>query len=261
MNQHTDLQEFWRLQDLRRAAATKAGQTVGSHTNERVRAVLTAAHLYLADHLKVDGFHYRKRGKYLYRRSDGITHRIIFQTSDANVPDQFIALYILFHVVSPEFASWRHQHGELHSDLISHRSLADFESGVITIEYDLGPQTTRQSELADALRRIQDHGLGYFATLSDKRTALASAQAWPGLGFARHEVSAAVEFALFQGRRDIAELVAERFFTLYPHLITHYKDFASGRRVHPSPDGPDIFAWDLAQIAARHGLSHPPSAA
>jgi hypothetical protein len=261
MNRHTDLQEFWSLQEARRAAAKNATHKAGAQPAEPVRQVLASAHLFVADHLKAEGFHHRPRRNYLYRRSDGITHRILFQTSDANVPDQFIALYILFHVVSTEFAAWRHGHGEPQIDLISHRSLANFEPGVITIEHDLGPPMTRQVELEDALRRVQEHGLTYFAQLSDKKMALASAEAWRSSGFARHEVRAAVEFALFQGRPEIAELVADRFFTLYPQQITHYKDFAAGRRIHPSPDGADVFAWDLAQVVARHGLSHPPSAA
>jgi hypothetical protein len=185
----------------------------------------------------------------------------VFQTSDANLSDQFIALYILFHVVSHEFAAWRHQHGEPHIELISHRSLANFEPGVITIEHDLGPPSKRQGELEDALRRIQEHGLEYFAQFSDKQASLASAEAWPSSGFARYEVRAAVEFALFQGRQDVAELIADRFFRLYPKQIAHYQEFAAGRRIHPSPDGADVFAWDLAQVAARHGLNHPPSAA
>lgn len=57
----------------------------------------------------------------------------------------------------------RHQHGEPHTDLISHRSLADFEPGVITIEHDLGPLSTRQGELEDAVRRVREHGLAYLA--------------------------------------------------------------------------------------------------
>lgn len=122
-----------------RGAANGRAYTTG---HPRTRLKLSAGFwfqhtFYLADHLSAKGFHWRKRGKYLYRRSDGSTHRLVFQTSDANLVDAFIALDILFHVVSPEFASWRHQHGEPHSDLISHRSLADLERGVITIEHDL----------------------------------------------------------------------------------------------------------------------------
>ena len=95
MNRHTNLQELWRIQEVRRTVATTR-RDIRARAAEAVRRVLISAHLYLADHLSAEGFHYRMRGKYLYRRSDGITHRRVFHTSDANLVDEFIALYIQF---------------------------------------------------------------------------------------------------------------------------------------------------------------------
>ncbi|HET6778915.1 MAG TPA: hypothetical protein VFH26_08490, partial [Gemmatimonadales bacterium] len=143
MIKHLALEEFWRLQEVRRVAAAESRRTGLSAGAEPVRHVLDAAHLHLASHLAHEGFHYSRTGKYLYRRSDGISHRIAFTTSDANIPDKFIALYIHFHVRCPKFAGWRAEHGGVHTDLISHRWLADFEPGVIAVEHELGPRSTR----------------------------------------------------------------------------------------------------------------------
>src|SRR6266542_3439002 len=203
MNEHRVLEDFWRLQEVRRAAAAQARPSAAAGNVEPVRRVLASAQGYFAEGLANEGFHYNRTGKYLYRRSDGISHRIVFTTSDANGPDQFVALYILFHVRAHRLAVWRTKHAEARTDVISHRSLADFEPGVVTVEYDLGPRTTRQAELQDALARIRRHGLPYFRSLFDKQAVLASAEAWPSAGFATYEIRAATEFALFQRRPDI----------------------------------------------------------
>jgi hypothetical protein len=46
----------------------------------------------------------------------------------------------------------------------------------------------------------------------------------------------------------VADVVAERFFTLYPHLVKDYRELASGERIHPSSDRPDVFAWYVARV-------------
>jgi hypothetical protein len=261
MNEHRVLEDFWHLQEVRRAAAAQARASAEGRSVEPVRRVLASAYGYIAAELANEGFHPNRTGKYLYRRSDGISHRIVFTTSDANIPDQFIALYILFHVCAHRLAVWRAEHAEARTDVISHRSLADFEPGVVTVEYDLGPRTTRQAELQDALSRIRRHGLPYFGSLFHKQAVLASAEAWPSAGFATYEIRSATEFALFLGRPDIAQSLVERFFERHPELRPAYNEFASGRRLVPSAGGPDRFAWDLARVVARHGLNHPSSAA
>jgi len=221
---------------------------------------LGSAHETLAAQLAPERFRLNRRRHWLSRRSDGLTHRIAFTTSGENIPDVFTALYVHFWVIYPPIADWRHAAGRAHWEYLSIRHLNSFEPDEASIEHDIGPPSQREAELGDILARMRRNGLPYFEQFRDRQATLQSALAWPDGGFAWHEISAAVEFALFVNERGIAQTLVGRFFETYPSLSLAYREFATGERIHPSSSGPDVFAHDLAELVRSHGLEHPKAA-
>jgi hypothetical protein len=257
VNRYPVLEEYWQLQLERRPPAEAARRADPKGYYRRLRSLLGSAHGTLAAQLKTEGFRLNRRRRWLSRRSDGLIHRIAFTTSGENIPDVFTALYVHFWVMFPPIADWRHAADRAHSEYLSIRHLDSFEPDRASIEHDIGPPSQREAELGDILARIKRHGLPYFDQFRDRQATLHSALAWPKGAFAWHEISAAIEFALFVDERGLAQMLVTRFFEVQPSLLSAYHDFATGRRIHPSSSGPDIFAHDIAELVRSHGLKHP----
>jgi hypothetical protein len=181
------------------------------------------------------------------------------------VPPVLAAERVLDHpgalwVIFPPIADWRRAAGRAHSEYLSIRHLNSWEPDQASIEHDIGPPDQRKTELADVLDRIRTHGLPYFDQFRDRRATLDSAHAWPKGGFAWYEIGQAMEFALFVDEREVAQSLVTRFFEGRQDLLSAYHDFATRKRIYPSASGPDLFAHDIAELVAAHGLEHPTAA-
>ena len=206
------------------------------------------------------GFRLNRRRRWLSRLSDGIIHRIAFTTSGENIPEVFTALYVHFWVIFPPIAKWRRAADRAYSEYLSIRHLDSWEPDKASIEHDIGPPSQREAELADIVARIRHHGLPYFEEFRDRKATLRTAHTWPTGGFAAYEVGSAIEYALFVDKPQIAQALVSRFFERRPDLLPAYQEFISGKRIHPSTSGPDIFAHDIAELVKAHGLEDPSAA-
>lgn len=260
MNRYPILEEYWQIQRDRRPAAETARSADPEGYDRRLGLTLGSAHEALATELKPQGFRFNQHRRWLSRASDGLIHRIAFTTSGENIPDVFIALYVNFWVICPAIAKWRRALGGAYWTYVSIRHLDSFEPDQASLEHDIGPPAQREAELADVLARIRRDGLPYFDLFRNRQTALESALAWPKGGFAWYEIGSAIEVALFAGERQLAQMLVSRFFETSPQLLPAYHQFASGERVHPSADGPDVFAHDIAELVRSHALQHPEAA-
>jgi hypothetical protein len=260
VNRYPVLEEYWRIQRERRAPAQAARRADPRAYYRRLRATLESAYETIAADLKPQGFRLNRHRGWLSRRSDGIIHRIAFTTSGENIPEVFTALYVHFWVIFPPIAEWRQAADRAHWEYLSSRHLDSWEPDKASIEHDIGPLSQREAELADIVARIRRDGLPYFEGFRDRSAILRAADAWPRGGFASYEIGPAIEYALFVDERQIAQALVNRFFERRPDLLSAYHDFTSGKRIHPSNSGPDVFAHDIAELVRAHGLEHPAAA-
>lgn len=247
------------LASRKEAAAQARRDCASSPTADPPAQVYKEACACIAASFAPLGFRYAKSGPRFSRGQGPFTHVVSFQSSAQNVRGQYVALWIHANVFARGLKDWHMRREDPYpTDYIAGAQIGNLETPPAWAEWDLADPMQRDAAILDAIASIRRVVLPFFAHFQTCASALEFVQGGfrPGV-----EAKPAIELALWQDRRDVAQELLTRYFEQFPARHVEYLRLVNEYRATGIPEyrGSDVL--DLAVATIKFGLTPPDIAA
>jgi len=200
----------------------------------------------LADELSNDGFERRRSGQTLVRAVGDLTFEISLGSSHYNSPD-YVALRIAAQIRSKALRAWRKKRGDGDArDQVLGCYVGFLLGRDASLEWDLGREGSRESQLSDALATLRRHVLPHFGRFEDI-AGLPHYLAELNLAWAAN-LTGPLEFFVARGRADLARTYVSEIMRVHDITDDELRAGLNGQ----IPQSWTPLQRDIASLAQRY---------
>ncbi len=228
----------------RKRRAAQARSLVTPQSTERPRDVFLSVCESIAASFANSGFRFAKSGPHCRKRVNDFVCQIAFSSSHHNVAGEHIALSIYGTVFSTKLKTWRQKYPFLNAtDFVAGGQIGNLKTDASWITWELAEPERRDEVIRDAVAKMQELALPYFARFEDVASLI---EFVVNNDLPAMPINCVIDLLLSLGKRQQARLAAERFLARHTHLRADYErelQSFSTAGIHRQPSG---YAQQLA---------------
>ena len=135
---------------------------------ERPREVFFSTVGSIAEPFVAQGFRYARSGPHLTRRANHVTSKVIFGSSNLNVPGELVSLHITLQAHDAELGKWRRAQDtpRRNDDLVGTRHLGHLLTPLRWLEWNLASPDDRPATTKDISVTLSGPGLKFLDSLA-----------------------------------------------------------------------------------------------